>query len=120
MKLPRDASVIEFNEDAPRCVTYLYSIDRRTEKLSGRRLKETPIDPDCGIVKLNADLKLSFVGGSGVERRLLSETFPMGSIVAAAILWAMFIIIWLVSVLRRRSSILEARPYRPMRTNSSR
>ena len=53
-----DSSTLEFVTDAA-CVTYEYVINRRTEKLTGRRLKKATTDAYCQAVE--SDLQLSFV-----------------------------------------------------------
>jgi hypothetical protein len=70
-----DRSTIQFQNNSPGCVTYIYVIDRATQKLSGRRTKRPDVDKEqCGIV--SDDLRLSFTDGRAVVEGLRRESAP--------------------------------------------
>jgi hypothetical protein len=70
-----DNSTLEFVTEA-QCVTYVYVINRSTERLTGRRLKKKPPPEICQGRELENDLKLSFVGGSSIVRNLQQQHAP--------------------------------------------
>jgi hypothetical protein len=95
-----DSTTLEFVTEAA-CVTYAYVINRSTEKLTGRRLKTATTDPTCQLIVLEPDLKLSFVNGLDVVRNLHDQHAPTGFSIAAATAWVLFILVWIVRVVRR-------------------
>lgn len=95
-----DSTTLEFVTEAA-CVTYAYVINRSTEKLTGRRLKKATSDPTCRLIVLETDLKLSFVNGLDVVRNLHDQHAPTGFSIAAATAWVLFVLVWIVRVVRR-------------------
>ena len=102
-----DSSTIQFQNNAPACVTYIYVIDRATEKLSGRRLKKPDADKQlCNDVIQFDDLRLSFANGFDVVQGLQQENAPT---VASVVIGTGFIILmlaWIWKVIRRKPEAL--------------
>jgi hypothetical protein len=94
-----DNSTLEFVTDA-RCVSYVYVINRNTEKLTGRRVAKTTDDPTCTSIISSPVLRLSFVDGLDVVRKLRSEAAPTLSLPVATI-WTVVILFWIWRVVRR-------------------
>jgi hypothetical protein len=95
-----DSSTLEFGTDAA-CVTYAYVVSRSTEKLTGRRLKKATTDPICKSIVIEPDVKLAFVNGLSVVRSLQDQHAPTFFSIAAATLWGLVILAWMVRVARR-------------------
>jgi hypothetical protein len=94
-----DETTLEFIKDAD-CVSYVYVINRSTEKLTGRRVAKKGTDnPSCDIA--SPDLKLSFVRGTAVVNQLQSENAPKIQSTVLATIWGLFILIWIWRVIRR-------------------
>jgi hypothetical protein len=96
-----DQSKLEFISDAT-CVSYVYVIDRSTEKLTGRRIAKATSDPVCRPVVLSPELRFSFVNGLDVVSKLRSEHEPTVLSSVLATVWAAFILFWIWRVVRRR------------------
>jgi len=95
-----DNSTLEFISDAV-CVSYVYVINRSTERLIGRRVKKEATDSSlCEIA--SPDLKLSFVNGWDVVQKLQSDYAPNAQSTVLATIWAAFILFWIWRVVRRR------------------
>jgi hypothetical protein len=96
-----DNSTLEFVSDAT-CVSYVYVINRSTEKLTGRRIAKATSDPICQSVVLSPELRLSLVNGLDVVNKLRSEHSPTIFSTVLATVWAAFILGWIWLVIRRR------------------
>ena len=97
-----DARSIEYVDNTPVCFSYVYVINRSTEKLAGRRIRKEPADAWCS--RFEADLKLSFVSGFEVWKALQKEHLPVALPTGVAILWVLCILGWMVHVGRRREA----------------
>jgi hypothetical protein len=100
-----DEGTIEYFDDSPLCTTLFYVISRNTEKLTGRRMAKVADAEACAEFPSSGDLTLSFVSGFSVHRELERDHMPMGIMIAAAILWAIFIFAWMIRVIRRRRAV---------------
>jgi hypothetical protein len=96
-----DNSTLEFVSDAT-CVSYVYVINRSTEKLTGRRIAKATSDPVCQSVVLSPEVQLSFVNGLDVVDKLRSEHSPTIFSTVLATVWSLFILFWIWRVVRRR------------------
>ena len=95
-----DDDTLEFVTDAT-CISYLYVISRNTEKLTGRRGAKTTDDPVCKSIGVSPELRLSFVNGLDVVRKLRDEAAPTMISSAVATIWSVLILIWIWRVVRR-------------------
>lgn len=95
-----DNTTLEFVTDAF-CVSYVYIINRNTEKLTGRRLAKTTDDPTCRPIVSSPVLRLSFVNGLDVVNKLRSEVAPTMISTALATIWAILVLFWIWRVVRR-------------------
>ena len=97
-----DNATLEFVTDAT-CVSYVYVINRSTERLTGRRVKKATTDERadalCGDVE--PELRLSFVEGLTVVSELRHLHAPTAYSAAAASAWLFFILVWMVRIVRR-------------------
>lgn len=92
-----DTSTIQFQNNFPACVSYIYVIDRATQKLSGRRTKKADADNElCGII--SDDLRLSFTDGHDVVKGLRLENAPTATslVIGTGFVFLMFAWIWKV------------------------
>lgn len=106
-----DAGSLEYVTDTD-CVTYVYIINRATEKLTGRRLKRDNTGEECSGV-LEREIQLSLVSGFDVVMDLQQRYFPTASAVAAAVVWVVFVVWWMVRVVRRRAKPVARRQRAP-------
>jgi hypothetical protein len=95
-----DSSTLEFVTDAI-CVSYVYVINRNTEKLTGRRVAKTTEDPTCKSIISSPVLRLSFVNGLDVVNKLRSEAAPTLISLPVATIWTGAILFWIWRVVRR-------------------
>jgi hypothetical protein len=95
-----DNSTLEFVTDAA-CVSYVYVINRNTEKLAGRRVAKTTSDPTCKSIVVSPGLRLSFVSGQDVISKLRSEAAPTMISSAMATIWSALILFWIWRVARK-------------------
>jgi hypothetical protein len=95
-----DNATLEFVTDAA-CVSYVYVINRSTERLTGRRVKKTTTEEMCRDIELEPELRLSFVNGLTVVSELRHLHAPTPYSIAAATAWLLFILVWMVRVVRR-------------------
>jgi hypothetical protein len=99
-----DQSRLEFISDAT-CVSYVYVIDRSTEKLTGRRIAKATSDPVCRSINSSPELRLSFVNGLDVVGKLRSEHEPTVLSSVLATVWTIFILVWIWLVVVRRATV---------------
>src|SRR5262245_59457822 len=98
-----DDSTIQFQNDSPVCMTYVYVIDRLTQKVSGRRIKKSDADKAlCAIP--SDDLSLSFRDGRGVVELLRRENEPTATSLVIGTGFILIMIAWALSVIRRKSA----------------
>jgi hypothetical protein len=70
-------SHIEFTDDSPSCVRYVYTINTVTKSVSGiRQRKHTDRDPVLGCDQLNEELRLTMHDGFDVWRPLADAALP--------------------------------------------
>ena len=93
-------NTLEFVTDAT-CVSYVYVISRNTEKLTGRRSAKITDDPVCKSIGVSPELRLSFVNGLDVVRKLRNEAAPIMISWAVATIWSVLILFWIWRVMRR-------------------
>ena len=82
------------------CVTYAYVIDRATEKLIGRRLKDNA-DTEMLCKGTQSDLKLSFVNGFDVVQALRRERAPNTVSLVIATAFVLLMLAWAWRVIRK-------------------
>jgi len=95
-----DDGTLEFGSERA-CVSYVYVINRSTERLTGRRLKKSTTDESCRIVTLEPDLRLSFVNGFNLVRNLAQQHAPTSYSLLAAAAWLIFVVAMAVLIVRR-------------------
>jgi len=61
--------------DQATCVKYVYTIDRKSEQIVGRRMRMNPLPPGCEYI--TADVRLILVDGSSVWRRESERKRPV-------------------------------------------